>query len=275
MLLFFQQVFLLKLYHLPASHAIKIFQILSGHLEKYYHKTVLMEWSGTIRKKIFAWMLKVRANATYNIGYPDDKVGVGSQPIRFSHYLSIELNDVNYRVVNQATAVVASPQTQTQQAATSKISIELCQILAAIHSFIHSLVSTVQQQPSSSFAGGQAPLSESHVTLSPETLSTIPIRRSCKLIIECLKSETDWSIVQLVLKELPGILQNKALLRCIDMDTLAISVINLVGSSFVTRFVWSGPLNELLFSFISSIKRTETASKRLSASNRICLISSR
>lgn len=199
-------------------------------MEKYYVKTVLMEWSGTIRKKIFAWMLKVRANATYNIGYPDDKVGVGSQPIRFSHYLSIELNDVNYRVVNQATAVAASPQTQAQQTATSKITHWDSAKFGRPFIHSHSLVSTVQQQPSSaSFAGGQAPLSESHVTPSPETLSTIPIRRSCKLIIECLKSETDWSIVQLVLKELPGILQNKALLRCIDMDTLAISVINLVG----------------------------------------------
>lgn len=229
MRLSFQQVFILKLYHLPASHAIKIFQILSGHLEKYYHKTVLMEWSGTIRKKIFAWILKVRANATYNIGYPDEKSTVVCQPMRFSHYLSIELNDVNYRVVNQTTAVVTSPQTQTQQTATSKISIlKFANRFDAIDQY-HLIVSTVQQQPSSSFAGGQAPLTESHVTLSSETLSTIPIRRSCKLIIECLKSETDWSIVQLVLRELPGILQNKALLRCIDMDTLAISVINLVG----------------------------------------------
>lgn len=200
----------MKLYHLPASHAIKIFQILTGHLEKYYHKTVLMESSVSVRKKIFAWLLKVRANATYNIGYPDDRsVAVGQQlSIRFSHYLSIEMNDVNYRVVNQTAAVVgmvgASVQTQTQQ------------------------TTTIQQQPSS-FVSVPTPLPESHVTVSPETLSTIPIRRIFKIIIECLKSEMDWSIVQLVLKELPGIMQNKALLRCIDMDTLAISVITLVN----------------------------------------------
>lgn len=188
----FQQVFILKLYHLPASHAIKIFQILTGHLEKYYHKTsVLMESSVTIRKRIFAWMLKMRANATYNIGYPDDKVAVGNQPIRFSHYLSIELNDVNYRVVNQTTAVVASVQSQqTQQTSSNK----------------------------------------NEETLSSETLSTISINRICKIMIDCLKSETEWTIVQLVLKGLPSILQNKALLRSIDMDTLANSVINLVIS---------------------------------------------
>lgn len=120
----FQQVFILKLYHLPASHAIKIFQLLTGHLEKYYyHKPILMDSSVIVRKKIFAWMLKVRANATYNIGYPDEKSAVGNQAIRFSHYLSIELNDVNYRVVNQTTAVVASVQTQTQQTTISKFSI--------------------------------------------------------------------------------------------------------------------------------------------------------
>lgn len=187
-----QQVFVLKLYHLPASHAIKIFQILIGHLEKYYQKTALMDSSVIIRKRIFAWLVKMRANSTYNIGYPDDKTAV----VRFSHHLFIEMNTAT-------SGVAGAVQTPTQQTA------------------------TIQQQPSS-FVGVAAPLPESHVTLSPETLSTIPIRRSCKILIECLKSESDWSIVQLVLKELPGILQNKALLRYIDMDTLAISVINLV-----------------------------------------------
>lgn len=131
---------------------------------------------------------------------------------------------------------------------------------------------TVQQQPSS-FVSVQATLPESHVTLSPETFSTIPIRRSCKIIIECLKSETDWSIVQLILKELPSILQNKALLRCIDMDTLAISVINLVIFAIRLSTMWNS-IKHNVFS-IPSIKHTEIESKRLSASNRICPISSR
>lgn len=188
-----QQVFILKLYHLPASHAIKIFQMLTGHLDKYYNNktSVLMESSVIVRKRIFAWMLRMRANATYNIGYPDDKVVVGNQPIRFSHYLSIELNDVNYRVVNQTTTVAASVQSQQTQ---------------------------------------QTPSIKNDETISSETLSTISIGRICKNLIECLKSETEWTIVQLVLKGLPSILQNKALLRSIDMDTLANAVINLVIS---------------------------------------------
>lgn len=78
-----------------------------------------MESSVIIRKKIFAWILKIRANATYNIGYPGDRTTVGMQAIRFSHWLSIELNDVNYRVVNQTTAGITSVQAQTQQIATA------------------------------------------------------------------------------------------------------------------------------------------------------------
>lgn len=136
----------------------------------------------------------------------------------------------------------------------------------------NAMFSTVQQQPSS-FVGGQVPLPEPHVIVSAETLSTIPIRRSCKIIIECLKTETDWTIVQLVLKELPSILQNKALLRGIDMDTLAISVINLVKVRNRVRF-GCGTVKFACIS-ISSIKRTSIAPTHLLASNRICRISSR
>lgn len=195
-----QQVFILKLYHMPASHAIKIFLILIGQLEKYYQKTVLMESSAIIRKKVFAWMLKLRANGTYNIGYPEEKAvasvaGSGGHvvpSIRFSYYLSIEKN--------ASSGAIASAQMPTQQG-------------------------TINQQQ---IPGSVVP--ESHMTLSTDT--SIQIRRNCKIIIECLKSETDWSIVQLLLKELPNILQNKALLCFADMDTLAISIINLVRSSY-------------------------------------------
>lgn len=60
-----------------------------------------------------------------------------------------------------------------------------------------------------------------------DTQTTISIKRSCKTIIDCLLIESDWSVMQLVLKGLPLILQNKALFRGVDMEALANAIIGL------------------------------------------------
>lgn len=61
-----------------------------------------------------------------------------------------------------------------------------------------------------------------------DTQTTISIKRCCRIIIDCLLSENDWSVMQLVLKGLPLILQNKALFRGVDMEALATAIIGLV-----------------------------------------------
>lgn len=69
-----------------------------------------------------------------------------------------------------------------------------------------------------------------------DTQTTISIKRSCKIIIDCLLNENDWSVMQLVLKGLPLILQNKALFRGVDMEALAAAIIGLVTKvSFLTN----------------------------------------
>lgn len=170
------QVFLSKLYTLPTVHAIKIFSMLTAHIEKYYQKPMLLEGSVKVRSTIFAWLLRIRANANYSVGYLDD---FKSNRIRYSHFLSIDANEVNYHQGNR--------QQQNQPA--------------------------VLTQQSSQETDAQ---------------TTISIKRSCKIIIDCLVSENDWSVMQLVLKGLPLILQNKALFRGVDMETLAAAIIGLV-----------------------------------------------
>lgn len=86
------------------------------------------------------------------------------------------------------------------------------------------------QQTQSSQSGQTQPNELSHVPTS--TFSTISIRRGCKRIVECLKKERDWNIMQLVLKELPNILQNKAILQGNDMDTLATTLTGMVGAFY-------------------------------------------
>ncbi|XP_055905756.1 tuberin [Eupeodes corollae] len=161
------RIFVVKLYHQPSSHAIKVFNILMGHLEQHYQKPKVFEHVSLVRSKIFSWMLKARANASYYIGYPDHECGT----IRFSPYLGIESN---------------------LQHAVSGHSIQ---------------------------AG------QEHSTVNCTKFS---IRRACKIIVKCIAEDKDYSIFQLVVKELPQILQNKALILGNDMEALGLALCNVL-----------------------------------------------
>ncbi|XP_030373019.1 tuberin [Scaptodrosophila lebanonensis] len=153
------EVFAIKLHRLPATHAIKIFNILVDHLKMHYDRPKIFEQASVVRYKIFNWMLRARANASYHIGYPD---GPNKGP-KFSHYLGID--------------------------------------------------SPLQPQL--------------HTT-------TISIRNACKLIVRCLEQDNDYHIFQLVIKELPKVLQNKALIQGNDIEELANTLlkINLSNNKF-------------------------------------------
>ncbi|XP_043071369.1 tuberin isoform X2 [Drosophila grimshawi] len=147
-------VFAIKLHRLPATHAIKIFKILTDHLELHYDQPKVFEKESIVRLKIFNWMLQARANASYHIGYPD---GDNPGTIKFSHYLGID-------------SPLPPPVPQTQA-------------------------------------------------------TMISIRRACSLIVRCLEHESDYQIFQLVTKELPKVLQNKALIQGNDIEKLATTLI--------------------------------------------------
>lgn len=134
-------------------------------------------------------MLRARANATFHIGYPDT---MNVHQIRFSHYLGIDHHHQHHAMSFQQTQ---AQQTQSNQSGTGPV------------------------QPN------DLPTSSTPTSM----FSTISIRRGCKRIVECLKKEKDWNIIQLVLKELPNILQNKAILQGNDMDTLATTLIGMVS----------------------------------------------
>lgn len=73
----------MKLYRYPSTHAVKIFNMLIGYLEKLYTVPLLLECSKLVRLNIFNWILAVRANATFHIGYRDYQNG----GVRFGHYI--------------------------------------------------------------------------------------------------------------------------------------------------------------------------------------------
>lgn len=160
-------LFLEKLHRLPSSNAIKIFYIMVSHLERHYSNQIVFGRAKNVRYNIINWMLKVRANSAFQIGYPYPKLI--SNNFKFSYFLGIE--------------------------------------------------GEFQLPPSSSGAttGGQLENEDKYSS----TNSTLSIKRGCKIIVKVLMQETDWSILQLLLRELPKIMQNKTLIQGNDIDMLA------------------------------------------------------
>lgn len=62
--------------------------------------------------------------------------------------------------------------------------------------------------------------------------STISMKRSWEIIMTCLINEKDWPIVQLVLRELPKMMQNKLLMQGNDIDTLANTLVELFKGNY-------------------------------------------
>jgi tuberous sclerosis 2 len=72
------------------------------------------------------------------------------------------------------------------------------------------------------------------LTTPASSFTAISIRRGCKCIVKCLETEKSWAVLQLVLKELPNILQNKALIQGNDVDLLARTLYNLYNAKGMT-----------------------------------------
>lgn len=79
-------IFSVKLYQLPSSHASKSYRLLVAHLESHYQKPVVFENTSSIRYVIFDFLLKIRANSLFHLGFPEP----GSSVLRFSPYLAVD-----------------------------------------------------------------------------------------------------------------------------------------------------------------------------------------
>lgn len=173
-------LFLEKLHQLPTNHAIKIYHILIGHLETHYQQPKVFENATKIRYSIINWMLRVRANSTFHIGYPTRLI---SDNIRYSNYLAVE-GEFQH----------PPPQTPNIQEIQSALAEDSC--------------------------------------FNFSTVTTLSIKRGCKIIVKCLDLEKDWHTIQLVLRELPKIMQNKTLIQGNDVDILARSLSELFRISY-------------------------------------------
>lgn len=62
------------------------------------------------------------------------------------------------------------------------------------------------------------------------------LSHACKSVVTCLKQEKDWRVLQLLLKEMPQVMQNKALIlsrQNNDIDCLAAALCSMVMVRFL------------------------------------------
>lgn len=174
-------LFLEKLYQLPTNHTIRIYHILVGHLEAHYHQPRVFENAVKIRYTIINWMLKVRTNSTFHIGYPSPRLI--SDHFKYTHYLSI---DGDFQHSTQATNI-----------------------------------QDFQSSDERSLDG-----------VNSNSFTTLSIKRAWEIIVKCLVSEKDWPTVQLVLRELPKMMQNRTLIQGNDVDILATTLVELFKGNY-------------------------------------------
>ncbi|XP_053679837.1 tuberin [Anopheles nili] len=178
------RLFIVKLYRLPSLHAIRVYSMLIGFLELHYQRPHVLSNVTTVRYRIFAWMMKARANGSFHIGYPDPEDG---NRVRFSHYLGIE-------GPYQHQSLQPQPYLSSQSSSQLNLS-----------------------APATGTEVGSKVMDRIPAT----NLTTISIKRGCQVIVLCLKEEKDWEVIQFVLTELPSVMQNKALIQGNDVDSLA------------------------------------------------------
>lgn len=63
-------------------------------------------------------------------------------------------------------------------------------------------------------------------------ISTLSIKKIWDIMINCLNDEKGWPTVQLILRELPKMMQNKTLIHGNDVDTLATSLVELFARNY-------------------------------------------
>ena len=103
--------------------------------------------------------------------------------------------------------------------------------------------------------------------------TTLSIKRGWDIIVKCLLSEKDWPTVQLVLRELPKMLQNKVLIYGNDVDTLATTLVELFKGNytkemFIEHFTTSNEQKDFRALMIPAVASLITYNSFLSSSTK-------
>uniref|UniRef100_A0ABI7W8T3 Rap-GAP domain-containing protein n=1 Tax=Felis catus TaxID=9685 RepID=A0ABI7W8T3_FELCA len=150
-----------KLYALPASHAVRVYETLVSHLQLHYKHGYTLPIASSIRLQAFDFLLLLRADSLHRLGLPS-KDGA----VRFSPYCVCDSTEPERGSEKKAGGPLSPP-----------------------------------TGPSGPAPAGPA-----------VRLGSLPYSLLFRVLLQCLKQETDWKVLKLVLGKLPESLRFKVLI---------------------------------------------------------------
>ncbi|XP_070269357.1 tuberin isoform X2 [Myotis yumanensis] len=150
-----------KLYTLPASHAMRVYEMLVSHIQLHYKHSYTLPIASSIRLQAFDFLLLLRADSLHRLGLPT-KDGV----VRFSPYCLCDYMEVERGPEKKASGPLSPP------------------------------------------TGLSGPASAGPAV----RLGSLPYSLVFCVLLQCLKQETDWKVLKLVLSKLPESLRYKVLI---------------------------------------------------------------
>uniref|UniRef100_A0A8C4L6J5 Tuberin n=1 Tax=Equus asinus TaxID=9793 RepID=A0A8C4L6J5_EQUAS len=150
-----------KLYTLPASHAMRVYETLVSHIQLHYKHSYTLPIASSIRLQAFDFLLLLRADSLHRLGLPN-KDGV----VRFSPYCLCDYMEPERGSEKKASGPLSPP------------------------------------------TGPPGPASPGPATRP----GSLPYSLLFRVLLQCLKQETDWKVLKLVLSKLPESLRYKVLI---------------------------------------------------------------
>ncbi|NXX40832.1 TSC2 protein, partial [Tricholaema leucomelas] len=150
-----------KLYSLPSSHAMRVYEMLIHHIQRHYMYAYSLAVASSIRLQVFDFLLMLRADSLHRLGL-SNKDGA----VRFSPYCLCDFVETEKRTSEKKPAGTLSP-------------------------------------PS-----GSPSVPSQNATIR---VGHLPYSMVFGVLLQCLKQETDWKVLKLVLNKLPESLRYKVL----------------------------------------------------------------
>ncbi|NXY87627.1 TSC2 protein, partial [Alcedo cyanopectus] len=150
-----------KLYSLPSSHAMRVYEMLIHHVQRHYIYSYSLAVASSIRLQVFDFLLMLRADSLHRLGL-SNKDGA----VRFSPYCLCDFVEAEKRAAEKKPAGTLSPPSGSPSVPSQNAAIRV---------------------------------------------GYLPYSMVFSVLLQCLKQETDWKVLKLVLNKLPESLRYKVL----------------------------------------------------------------
>ncbi|KAM5152339.1 tuberin [Mantella aurantiaca] len=183
-----------KLYILPASHAMRVYEMMVNHIQLHYRNLYSSPIASSIRLQVFDFFLLLRADSLKRIGLPN-KDGA----VRFSPYCLCE--------------IVSEPEKRP-----------------------------AERKPAGTLSPPSGSPSLSSQGVCPR-MGYLSFSLAFGVILQCLKQETDWKVLKLVLNKLPECLRYKLLILSspCNIDQLSASLCTMLSDRSASDRLYNTP----------------------------------